>query len=1053
MSTPGINRPAAAALPKKVLAPGSEIHIIACERPAPARCIGVRWASLLSLGFPPSGYRLSRTNVRAGAAPDPLPLGDYFLPSTDSWAEFAREAEARRPRCGPYFESVAHDTHGFLLPLIRLVDPRTDAAEGSALVTQASAFFGPVHENEAELEWKFWRNAAPPPLAALLSDPEAGPEVAAFYRSTTLSFLLTLALRFEYAALLGLGTSDGQAVDNGAVQYQVEADWGKVRGAAVSRTVESGQRCAPPPPAWTRAARTPGSVPHRLFRSWPGWVAPPEMAPVTAAGDPLPLRAPRGPAAFTALAWAAPPAEPNLIGYGPVLYEVRRFSHGAASAARPTRPALPAAAVFREVIPGDLVIRSEREPHYIDLPGMDWPPLEGWYAYQVLGVDLLGVRSAPAPLAEIRHHDDFAPPAPGATLLSSHALTFNHPGAVVDVPVRIDWGAAQDFGGDDTAEFRVAGTWVPLNSVPIHVESVTDADTLHADLTVTTLPGSADQYAGLSLSLPGADFPIVTNGAGPLANVRVRKRRGALPPANTDGAIYAPGAPTPLTRVARQARRAAVAGSVRSVSSTDPVEFIADQAGGAPLPADAEISLYVHVLRASFAAVRLGAGRYRLAEPPAGQSGAEALARWRSLSDPTASLAGSPLIFFPGHTLTVSVQAPADFVSGLLVLGVSAADGAAYVESPVLPVADPSLAAPAGNESARTELSISVRSLAAPSAAPVASWDPGARVWAVTAANFAESATHELTWTAAAGAVRYEVWRAPEGALSGVRPSTPDADVRAAAAAQPAAFELRSDQVFSTRYVDSLPGRAPTRALYKIRAVSGAGVPGAWSDIVGPVYVPDIRRPAAPNLLRVAPARPDEADRALALEWTFAGPRDGVRFDVFAREAAAGDLPSPAGSVPKGAAPDATGRYRWIHAGRTPGRRYSYLVVAVREAPDPIDPAAVLTRDIAGPPSAEVTGTAISYGPLLAPSGVTATPDSGGGSVTIAWTNNDVYESVEVWRKPLGAALYARVGAALAGGATAIADAPPPGAWSYQVRAFGVRREARSDADAEVTVP
>ena len=1003
-------------------------------------------------GLPPSGYRLSRVDVHADGAPDPLSLGAYFLPSTDSWAEFARDAEERRPRCGPYFESVAQDTHGFLLPLIRLVDPRTDAAEVPALVTQASAFFGPVHANEAELEWKFWRNGVPPPLAALLLDPAAGPETASFYRNTTLSFLLTLALRFEYAVLLGLGTSDGRAVDNGAVRYQVEAAWGDVRGAAVSQTVEPGQHCTPPPPAWTRAERTPGSVPHRLFRSWPGWVAPPEMAPVTASGDPLPLRAPRGPAAFTALSWAPPPAEPNLIGYGPVLYEVRRFSHGAASAAQRTRPALPAGAVFREVIPGDLVIRSESEPHYLDLPGMDWPPLEGWYAYQVLGVDLLGVRSAPAPLAEIRHHDDFAPPAPGAALLSSHALTFNNPGAVVDVPIRIDWGAAEDFGGDDAVEFRVAGTWVPLNSVPIHVESVTDADALHADLTVTTLPGSANQYAGLSLSLPGADFPIVTNGAGPLANVRVRKRRGALPPANTDGTIYAPDTPTPLTRLARLARRAPVAGTIRGVSSITPVEFIADQAGTSPLPADAEVTLYVHVLRASFEAVRLGAGRYRLAEPPAGQSGAEALARWRSVGNPAASLTGSPLIFFPGHTLTVSTQAPTDFVSGLLVLGVSAADGAAYVESPVLPVADPSLAAPAGNESARLELSISVRSLATLSAVPVASWDPGARVWAATAASFAESATHELTWTAAAGASRYEVWRAPEGALSGVRSSTPDADVRAAAAAQPAAFELRSDQVFSTRYVDSLPGRAPTRALYKIRAVSAAGVPGDWSDIIGPVYVPDIRRPAAPNLLRVAPARPDEADRALALEWTFAGPRDGVRFDVFAREATADDLPSPAGSVPKSTAPDTTGRYRWIHEGRTPGRRYSYQIVAVREALDPIDPAAVLTRDIAGPPSAEVTGTAISYGPLLAPSGVIATPDSGGGHVTIAWTNNDAYESVEVWRKPLGSALYARVGAALTGITTAFDDTPTPGTWVYQVRAFGVRREARSETDVEVTI-
>lgn len=1037
----------------KPLRAGRELHIIACEREAARRCIGVRWASLPALGFPISGYRISRMNVRRDDRADPFVLGTFFLPRTGAWAEFEHDALARQQPCGPTLSDVTEENLGFLLPLIRLVDPRTDPAEHSALTTQAADFFGPAHENDAELAWNIWGQATPPPLAELLADPATAPLLIAFYQRTASAFLLTLALRFEYAALLGLGMDDPHAIDNGTVAYGVEADWGAVSGSAASRNVAEGQCCAPPPPSWANAERVPGTIPHRAFQSWPGWVAPIEMAPVTASGDPLPLRAPRGPAAFTALDWAAPPPETDLIGYGPVLYEVQRHSFGAASASQLTRPMLPAGALFQTVIPGDLTVRSENKPQFLDLPGMDWPPLEGWFGYHVIGVDLLGTRSAPSPVASLRHHDDFAPPAPPATLLAAQALTFAPTVTTVAVPVRIDWNAGQDFGGQDVVEFRVAATWVPLTTVPVHIETSIDIDSLHADLTLSTLPGAADRYGGISLSVPGADFPIVSHGTGVGAAMRVRKRRGVIPAAGSDGAIYAPGTATPLTRVARLARQPAVAGTVRTVPSTNPLEIAADPAGTAALPNDAEISIYVHLLRASFTAKKLAAGRWALVEPPPGQPAAEALAKWRALPGPEALLIGSPLLLFPPHSLDVQVPIPPSFVGGLLVLGVSAADGASYVESPVLPVADPSLAAPRGNESPRSELAISVRSLAPLPAVSVALWDPNVRTWATSASDFVESATCELSWTAMPGAARYEVWRVPEGALTGVTPSTSDLALRSAAEAQPSRFELRADQIFANRYTDALPGRAPTRALYKVRAVSIAGVPGDWSPVIGPIYVPDVRRPAAPNLLRFAPARQDEADRALVAEWTFSGPADGVRFDVYSRIAGGSDPFLFAGSVPKNTAPDPTGRFRWLVSGRIPGRRYACQIVAVREALDPIDPAAAVTRDIAGLPSVEVTGVAISYGPLLGPSSITAALGATPGSVAIAWTNNDSYESIEVWRRSATSILYVRCAAALAGDAIACPDTPGAGQWIYQVRGCGVRRQANGANEPEITVP
>jgi hypothetical protein len=228
------------------------------------------------------------------------------------------------------------------------------------------------------------------------------------------------------------------------------------------------------------------------------------------------------------------------------------------------------------------------------------------------------------------------------------------------------------------------------------------------------------------------------------------------------------------------------------------------------------------------------------------------------------------------------VPVPSGFIAGTVGVRVTAADGTTYVDSPRCPGLTPDLVDFKGNESAAARLTASVRR-ATPAGPPPITLTTD-RLWATSAANYAERATFDLHWSPVAGAMRYEVWRALEGALTGTGPGTPDADLRALAAMRPDTFELRRGHVFTAHHVDDLPGKAPTRAVYRVRAVSTAGVVGAFSDVIGPVYVPDVRSPVAPNLLRVVATRPDEADRAITIEWAQAAFDGGVRFEVQVRD-------------------------------------------------------------------------------------------------------------------------------------------------------------------------
>jgi hypothetical protein len=1031
------------------LVPGRDLHIIACQRPAAAgdrrRILGVRWASRPDLGFPIRGYVVRRTGASAA-------LGIFWLPDTASWQTFRADALARRPARGPYFPTVEPEDLEYLLPIVRLADPRTPAADLPSLTLLAAAFFGNLHVDDAGLAWRFWPFGTPPGLADLLQDPAASGELVRFYRQRAVSYLLALALRFEYAVLFGLALDDA-APPRAKLGYEVQAAWPEGSCTAKSDAVLTNQPCAPAPPAWVTAERAPGSVAHPAFAAWPGWSPPPGFAPLDGDGDPLPAEAlvPRSPAAFTALTWAAPPPGPNLIGHGPVLYRVGRFDHGPATAGSLTPPPLPPGAAFTALVPGEDLLRGSSEPHFLDLPGKAWPPLEGHSVYSVRGLDLLGNVSSTDARAGVRHHDDIAPTGPRVRALDGPIVAVGADG-LVTVPLRIDWGAAEDFVSPDVVELRVAVSWTATGSTTLRVTGATPAGALHVDLTIQSIAAAPDALAGARLSMPGAEFPIVSHGTGSPAAMRVRRSGGRTPPVGVDGLVLSAGPPSPRTRVLRVPRRPAVAATVESVDSLAPLEIAFAAEGGATLPQGERVRVYLHLFRASFGAEPLGGARWSIATPGADDPAREIWDRWAASPDAAALLQGSPAILFPPHAAEVRVSPPPGFSAGLLEVTVTAADGAAYVASPAMAVADPALIGLRGNESAPAAIVLSVRTTIAPATAGVTPWNPGARLWATSAAIYAEAAQYDVAWNPVAGAVRYEVWRALDAAIAGAGAAVDDAARRALAATQPQAFELRSGQVFGTVYRDALPGRAPTRAYYRVRAIGANGVAGAMSAVIGPVHVPDVRRPPAPNLFLARATAPPEADRAIALEWTQAGDRSGVRFEVEYRALGASAEFAVAGEVPATTPPAAAGVFRFVHEGRPPGKAFEYRVLAYRRAADPIDPAGAATREIASAPSAVLGASAISIAPLGAPAQLTAVRDPATGAVALAWANTDLYEAISVRRRAAARHVHTVV-AKLAGDAAGhVEPAVPVGTWRYQVRAHGVSREARSE-EVEVTVP
>lgn len=1061
------------------LVSGQDIDIITCLRDFDdgKAVVGLRWAFLSKYGFPDSGFTVIRHEPGLGKT---IVVEHLFLPDTSSWNDFATDAESRKPALGPYFDSIEQENLSFVLPFIQLVDPRITKKIVDRVIQVADAL-GYPHIEDSELSVKLWGHSPPKPprkdgLNDLLKDSFAHPILIAYYKRMAVSFLLGLALRFEYAVLFGLATDDEfpniRGIHRG-VHYTVHADWAEPNraGSASTDREEPPNFCIPKPVSGFRATRIPGTVKHPLFKYFKNWVPPAEFRNIeTDAGiQPVEGMVPKSPAHNSAINWNVPVGSTTkLLDHQAVLFKLDRFDHGRATARFHMPPDLPVNAQHNSVRKGELILHANAEYNFIDEPGMDYPPLEGWYHYQLWSVNLFGVIGNVPANTTLRHFDDIAPVAPRAKLISPSDITFDSEGQSIQVEIEVEWEAAHDFISPDTIEFRIAANWIPRVATRVQILDVNDVDALRVEMHVESLPNNSDTYKGLLLSTPQGDFRIAATVPGTPGKITAFRSGDTKPVAKSTGIIYLTGESEEPTRIALKARDPAVPATIVAVPSEEPLEIIIKAAdANISLPAKGSAYIYFLLLRMSFKAENLGADRWLIIKHSIEDTRNQSLLRWR-LSG--VNLVGSPVIIFPSHLIQFALSAPAQFEAGLLQLNVTAADDADYVKSITLASADTSLNNLTGNEGGSAQIIVSSRSLAPPSAPGTGAWDENTRLWATSAARYAEDATFELQWGVVSNAVRYEVWRALEFSISDSMPSFTDSDLRDLAQMNLNAFDLVRGDVFSESFIDHIPGRAPMRVLYKVRAISAGGVTGSWSDLIGPVYVPDVRQPPAPNLMSAGPLRgepetiepseddvevfeiknieeekpwpPATVERAVELVWTQPGDEENINFEI---EVTAS--PNEAWEVitnPMLSYSESDSRYRCTISSRTPGKKIWFRVKSKRAVPDPADPMGVSLRHIESIPSKSLS--TVPTGSMLRPESLSISKNTLTDEIILNWTNTDDYSRLEIGRKAPGKYRYEWIKILSGQSQTFIFEnLEDAGEWYFQIRAYGYSRQVKSE--------
>ena len=1098
------------------LVPGRDIDIIACQRKVESqnRVFGVRWAARPDLevprqnpvlsfpSFPLKGFIVLR-RVNLSDEWEHLNNGNPFsLPRSTTWFDFQNDANNREPDSGPWFPDIRKENLVFLLPLLQLVDPRVSNLSVERRVLDVAKALGDPHEADPELAIRFWRNGAPPPLEKLLADPAKLNDLVRFYASVAMNFLLGLSLRFEFAVLLGLATDD-LVRQIGVVDYKVQAYWNEneIIGIAESDPGRTNKTCDPGEPSGFVAETHPGFVRYPHIASFDpvnkdDWRFPAEMRPegYEGADEGRVLFSPNCPASFSKLNWEAPVSTAKLLDYNAVLYKIQRFEH-ADSAAMSDEPELPANPNFHEIECGELYQHPDGDTGILDRPGMD-RPLEGWYRYRLWGVDLLGVQSKVPAEAALLHRDELAPPPPTIRLRSEQTLEVVPGQNQVKVDLDLTWEASHDFNGPDAVEFRAAATWIGRVGVPVHLTSVNETSRPgRVKVKVKNLPDPKDRYEGTQLTTPDGTYMIAAATPGTPGQLEVRRARGRVPATGQDGVVVTAASPTATTRVARMRRLPAEPARVEEIE----IECLGDSCSGIvlrfvavkpPLSGNQIGHVYLHLLRASFSAKPTDNGAWALDMPTeADDPRNDTLATWLGLPDPAKALAQSPAILFPAHSMSLEVPVPDDFVAGLLRIDVTAADNKTYIASPTLTAFSSDLGNLTGNESEPAQAIISVRALRPP---PLTNVEHHSNriIWAKGASIYVEHASYRLDWPALGGAFNYEVWRALEGSVlpPAAQPGDlSDDDLRELAKHRPDAFELRSRHIFATRYEDEIPGRVPTRVLYKVRALTQAGVPGPFSGLLGPVHVPDIRRPPAPNLLcvgpprrsppsgqkdrdgdatatpstddpsagtSVVPARPTDVEqRVLELVWTRQGAGDGIRYQIETSFDAgqSWQVSGATAAEPAPISPKPPHRFMGRVNNLTPGKPVYCRVRAIRIALDPIDPTGTTTREIVGPPSASAIGRAI--GSLRDPRLLQVTYDPESHNLVFVWQNQDDYEHVDIGRRAADQHRFEWI-ATVEGNSQVkvLRHKLAAGGWTFRLRARGHSRRSTSE-DFLVQVP
>ena len=929
----------------------SPLDLIARHRsPSPAGMdiVAVRWAFGAGMPFPKDGFTIQRFIggiAQELVAGHKLP-GAEQLAATDEWEINPKTLEADRlSRAAVASGALLPDATAavMLLPLLAFALARPSPAILEAQLERVAKLLGESHLTDVGLDHDHWHGRPPPDYSTLLDFASGTANerivyraVISHYQARALAYLAFRASDFGMAKFLGLGIDD--VLPQGTVdpiEYTVQATWKRPEDDRTTAGAPGVFWPEPPNrPEIGQAATLIGYPPYGRFygenATWKPARPPSDVAlsasPDTLFGD-LVEAASHGPRSFAAplarISWKmkTPGREtdgpPPLVSRQAYFWRIERHAFEAQTVVDDLEPPVDSSLAFNICHDGDKVVRTQQNVFEddVDLP-YGAPPLEGWYAYRVTGIDLFGIAGPPSDPGLVRLRDNYAPPPPRVRI-GVERLDLPTVGTPA-LAISLDWEATSEYAAPDAAKFRIRQTWTPVHHVPLVVVAVLPIDDALNEVQVDVQIAGADghlladamlgQFVGGTLLTSDGEFAVLSWGTP--SQLRVRRSAGRAPPLGGVAARFA-GSAVEDTYVHELARTAAVTGSVRVVSVTPLLVDLLDADGKLIKPTEGKV--HFHLLGQSYAVVTTAdRAHFEIVTPDPFEQRAvallEALAQLPT-GEAALFLDGSPSMFLPPHECVIPLHPPAGFAAGTLRLSASTADGAAHVAGPVGP----------GNEGLRAEAMVPAFGHAVP--APGPEWIP--KIWAEDSAQFVEQARAKILWQAMNTAVRYDVERAFESAL-GCSPRSLDESLISAGRYPKGegAFERVSSSVFLPRFEDLLPGRAPTRILYRVRGVSAAGVAGGW-QIVALVRVPDVRIAPRPILIK---AIPDSAeDRVITCVWTQTGPLEGIGFALQARDVVADAHPDEgwraiADLLPGAIAPDSAGRFETRVAGRPPGR-------------------------------------------------------------------------------------------------------------------------------------
>ncbi|MBB3472779.1 hypothetical protein [Sphingomonas sp. BK345] len=931
---------------------------------------------------------------------------------------------------------------------------------------------GGSHRSDTKLARRFWPGAPPPTRADLLDWKASGERanvaryraVRRFYRRDARKRIEAMTLDYGFAAFAGLGVDNLlPAGTPQAAEINYSLRFGAAQIEIASRRVDLYERSLAPPRNVT-ASPTKGLVGHKMFKGHLGrggrW-SPPDAEPLAAAGLVELADRVRGSALgkrahsnTAVISWTPAPSDGDRVAPtgprpramtldDPVFWRVERYCFPD-SADLPPPSQVPPGADYEICMPDErfginrLADGSIARGELVDDQSRDYgkPAMIGWFAYRVRGIDLFGIAGHPS--------DPDAPPggvSPAITLLLDDVapdppriqgidrIDYQTGDRSVTVDCDIDWGHDLEFAAPDTVDFALFARWRRLSTSAFEIvrsERIAGADGhLRARVALRRSGDPAviphDELVaiiGERLIVDGKSFLIRAANPGAGYSLTVARSKGENPPI---GPAYASTiSPTVFATATRHMpRNPAIPVELRLVSMHELHFAISTRDPVAPITS---ARLYVHVLGLSLPGRLDASGRFDVNRDALAPHETRILGQWQSLGAMRAKslIKASPGLVLPSHRISWLLDLPPGFSSGALDIDATAFDDAFYVHGPN----------GAGHESIRSATMTCLVLCATPPGKP----QKVRTFWAQGGGQYEPHALVTLRWDAVAGAKRYEVDYVLDTRLGLAAGCSDEALIAAARAAPDTMFVRRTNGALTHGWTDTtIPGQAPTRLVYRVRAISEADRPGEWS-VVALVRVPDVRIAPPPSL------SPPQAihDRALRLQWTQAGDLTGLGFRIDVRIAPEGAADSEQGwrtvadYLPSMLKPARGALFETELIDLAPGTLWQVRLCAVRHALDPIDPLARITRRVDGYVSNFQTG--LTTGELRPPANLVARRASTG-SVALSWSNPDPYAALELQIRKPGARNFERIALRPDQDGHHFTPGGAPGRWAFRLLA------------------